>query len=319
MNAAVVRALGTPPRSEEFPEPTAGEGEVIVHVHAASLKPADKQLASGSHYASPRQLPAVCGLDGVGHLSDGQRIFFGGARAPYGAMAERTVVRRAFCFPIPDGVDDDTAAALPNPGVSAWLSLAHRARLAAGENVLILGATGITGTLAVKIAKLLGAGRVVAAGRNPQALDRLLQLGADAIIRLDAPPEQLSQAFVREAGPAGFQVVIDYVWGRPAEIFLGAITRKEFAAVTSETRFVQVGESAGPTISLPAAVLRSTPLTILGTAGIPPGNVLVDAFKQVMTHAAKGELTIVTERVPLAEIETAWQRDPQGRRFVVIP
>lgn len=319
MNAAVLHALGTPPRYEPFPEPNAGDAEVIVHVHAASLKPADKQLASGSHYASPRQFPAICGLDGVGHLDDGQRVFFGGARAPYGAMAERTVVRRAFCFPIPDALDDDTAAALPNPGVSAWLTLSHRARLVQGENVLILGATGITGTLAVKIAKLLGAGRVVAAGRNRQALNKLLQLGADAIIHLDAPPQELADTIVREAGQSGFQIVIDYLWGKPAEIFFGAITRKEFAAVTSETRYVQVGESAGPTISLPAAVLRSAPLTILGTAGIPPGNVLLDAFKQVMTHAEKGELAIATERIPLSDIENAWQRDPKGRRFVIIP
>ena len=319
MNAAVLHALGTPPRYEPFPEPTAAEGEVIVHVRAASLKPADKQLASGQHYASPRQLPAVCGLDGVGHLDDGQRVFFGGTRAPYGAMAERTVVRRAFCFPISDTVDDDTAAALPNPGVSAWLTLAHRAQLAKGENVLVLGATGITGTLAVKIAKLLGAGRVVAAGRNPQALDNLRQLGADAIIRLDTHPQELTEAFIQEGGQSGFQVVVDYLWGRPAEVFLAAITRKEFAAATSETRYVQVGESAGPTTSLSAAVLRSTPLTILGTAGIPPGNVLVDAFQQVMNHAAKGELTIATERVPLADIESVWQRDPKGRRFVIVP
>lgn len=319
MNAAVLHTLGTPPRYEPFSEPTAAEGEVIVHVRAASLKPADKQLASGQHYASPRQFPAICGLDGVGHLDDGQRVFFGGTRAPYGAMAERTVARRAFCFPIPDAVDDDTAAALPNPGVSAWLTLSHRARLAKGENVLILGATGITGTLAVKIAKLVGAGRVVAAGRNPQALDRLHQLGADAIIQLDAPPQELADALMREAGQSGFQVVVDYVWGRPAETFFGAITRKEFVAVTSETRYVQVGESAGPTISLSAAVLRSTPLTILGTAGIPPGNVLVDAFKQVMTHAEKGDLTIATDRIPLADIENAWQRDPKGRRFVIVP
>ncbi|MGB8065076.1 MAG: zinc-binding alcohol dehydrogenase family protein [Candidatus Sulfotelmatobacter sp.] len=319
MHAAVLHALGKPPRHEQFPEPTAGDGEVIVHVHAASLKPVDKQLASGSHYASPREFPLVCGSDGVGHLSDGQRVFFGGTRAPCGAMAQRTVVRRAFCFPVPDGVDDETAAALPNPGVSAWLSLAHRARLAPGENVLILGATGVTGKLAVKIAKLLGAGRVVAAGRNPQALDRLLQLGADAIIRFDVPTNELAEAFVREAGQSGFQVVIDYVWGSPAETFLAAITRKEFALVTSETRFVQVGESAGPTISLPAAVLRSTALTILGTAGIPPRSVLVDALQQVMTHAASGELSIETERVPLADIENAWQRDQTRRRLVVIP
>jgi NADPH:quinone reductase-like Zn-dependent oxidoreductase len=319
MNAAVLRVLGMPPRCEQFPEPIAGEDEVIVQVHAAALKPIDKQLAGGSHYASPSQLPSICGTDGVGQLSDGQRVFFGGARAPYGGMAERTVVRRAFTFAVPEGVDDETAAALPNPGVSAWLSLTFRAKLAAGENVLILGATGVTGKLAIRIAKLLGAGRVVAAGRNQQVLGTLPGLGADAIIHLDASADELREAFVREAGDSGFQVVIDYVWGRPAEAFLNAIARKEFATVKSETRFVQVGESAGPTISLPAAVLRSTALTILGTAGIPPRDVLVDALQQVMAHATAGALHVDTLRVPLADIENAWQRGRDGCRLVVIP
>ena len=145
------------------------------------------------------------------------------------------------------------------------------------------------------------------------------QFGADATIRLDAPAKELGEAFVREAGDSGFQVVIDYVWGRPAEVFLAAVTRKEFAAVKSETRFVQVGESAGQTISLPAAVLRSTTLTILGTAGIPPRNILVEALQQVMAHAASGELRVETQRVPLADIEQTWQRDPKGRRSVIIP
>ena len=319
MDAAILRTLGKPPRCEQFPEPIASDDEVIVHVHAASLKPIDRQLASGSHYASPRELPVVCGSDGVGHRSDGQRVFFGGTRAPYGAMAQRTVVRPVFCFPVPDGVDDETAAALPNPGLSAWLSLAFRAKLKPGENVLILGATGVTGQLAVKIAKLLGAGRVVAAGRNQQVLSSLPQLGADATLCLDTPAQELGDAFVREAGDSGIQVVIDYVWGRPAEVFLAAMTGKEFATIKPETRFVQVGESAGPTISLAAAVLRSRALTILGTAGIPPHNILVDALQQVMSHAASGSLRIVTERVPLADIEHAWQRDQPGRRLVVIP
>jgi len=319
MDAAVLHTLGKPPRCEQFPEPIAGDGEAIVQVHAASLKPIDKQLASGSHYASPHELPVVCGSDGVGHLSDGQRVFFGGTRAPYGSMAQRTVVRRAFCFPVPEGVDDETAAALPNPGVSAWLSLAFRAKLAPGENVLILGATGVTGKLAVKIAKLLGAGRVVAAGLNQQVLSTLDKFGADATIHLDAPSEDLGEAFVREAGESGFQVVIDYVWGRPAEAFLAAITRKKFAVITSETRFVQVGESAGPTISLAAAVLRSAALTIMGTAEIPPRDILVDALQKVMEHAASGGLCVETERVPLADIENAWQRNQPGRRLVVAP
>ena len=234
-------------------------------------------------------------------------------------MAQRTVVPQALTFPVPENVNDETAAALPNPGVSAWLSLAYRAKLAQGENVLILGATGVTGKLAVKVAKLLGAARVVAAGRNQKALSTLHDLGADATISLALPEPELREAFLREAGQSGFQVVIDYVWGRPTETFLAAITRKEFAAMKSETRFVQVGESAAPTITLSAAVLRSTAVTILGTAGIPPFNVLIDAFQQVTAYAANGELQIETERVPLPDVEEVWHRDQPGRRLVIIP
>src|SRR5689334_17045282 len=133
MDAAVLHNLGTPPRCEQFPEPVPGEGEVMVHVHAASLKPVDKQIASGSHYATPRSLPFICGTDGVGHLDDGRRVFFGGCRPPYGALAQRTVVPRAFVFPVPESVSDEVAAAVVNPGVSAWLALAFRAKLAPGE------------------------------------------------------------------------------------------------------------------------------------------------------------------------------------------
>jgi len=318
MHAAVLHAFGKAPHYEEFPEPIAGDDEVIVHVHGASLKPIDKQLASGSHYASARALPLVCGSDGVGHLADGQRVFFGGPRPPYGAMSQRTVVPRTLTFPVPENVNDEMAAALPNPGVAAWLSLTYRAKLRRGENVLIFGATGTTGKLAVRIAKLLGAARVVAAGRNQRALNTLLDLGADATISLTLPDAELSEAFRREIARSGFQVVIDYVWGRPVEVFLAALTRREFAVIKSETRFVQVGESAASTISLPAAVLRSTPLTMMGTAGIPPRDVLLEAFQQIVAYAATGELHIDTERVPLADVENAWQRDQSGRRIVII-
>ena len=318
MKAAVLHALGKPPQFEEFPEPTPGEGEVIIHVRAAALKPVDKQMASGSHYASPRELPIVCGIDGVGTLDDGTRVFFGGPRRPHGAMAESTVLRRAQCFPVPDALADDIAAALPNPGVSAWLTLKSRAKFASGETVLILGATGVTGKLAVQIAKLLGAGRVVAAGRNEQVLSTLHDLGADATIQIDKRGQDLTEAFAREAGEQGFQVVIDYLWGHPTEALLAALTRSEFAAAKSETRLVQVGESAGAAISLRAAVLRSTPLTIAGTAGIPSLDILTEALKQVMAHGANGKLRIDTERVPLADIANAWQRE-QRSRLVVIP
>jgi NADPH2:quinone reductase len=234
-------------------------------------------------------------------------------------MAERTVVRRAQCFPVPADLDDRAAAVIPNPGVSAWLSLKHRARLAPGETVLILGATGVTGKLAVQIAKILGAGRVVAAGRNQQAMSTIHELGADGAVQLDRPDAELIEAFRHEAGEKGFDVVIDYLWGRPTEALLAAITRAEFAVTGSEMRLVQVGESAGPSITLPAAVLRSTALTILGTAGIPPMDVLTEALRQVMDHASRGKLRVESEPVPLSEIESAWDRDVRGRRLVVIP
>jgi NADPH2:quinone reductase len=319
MNAAVLHAFNESPRFEQFSEPIAEENEVIVHVRAAALKPVDKQMANGSHYAAFRELPVVCGTDGVACLDDGTRVFFGGARRPYGAMAERTVLRRVQCFSIPEELDDVTAAAIPNPGVSAWLSLKHSAKLAAGETVLILGATGVTGKLAVQIAKILGAGRVVAAGRNEHVLSTLHELGADSTIRLDKPDEELIAAFRREAGEKRFDVIIDYLWGRPTEALLKAITEREFAIGESETRLVEVGESAGSAITLPAAVLRSTALTILGTGGMPSWDILTDAFQQVMNSAARGTLRIQTEGVPLAEIEDAWERDAHAHRLVVLP
>src|SRR5215472_4998138 len=143
MRAAVLQALGKPPRVAEFPEPTPAEDEVLIDVGAAALKSVDKQLASGTHFASPREFPIVCGTDGLGRLKDGTRVFFGGPRRPYGAIAERTVVRRVQCFSVPDTLDDDTAAAIPNPAVSAWMCLKHSAKLVSGERVLILGATGV--------------------------------------------------------------------------------------------------------------------------------------------------------------------------------
>ncbi len=320
MKAAVLHELGKPPRYQDFPELSPSAEEALVHVRAASLKPVDKQLAAGTHFASPRELPAICGTDGVGILPDGRRVLFGGARRPYGAMAQQTVVPAAYCFPVPEGLDDATAAAIPNPGVSAFLSLTQRAKLAKGEKILIQGATGVTGTLAVQIATQLGAGRVIATGRNLQALQKLRELGADATIQLNQPEDDLRKAFALEAGEAGFNVVLDYVWGRPTEILLSAITRPEFAVINSETRLVQVGESAGPTIALPAAVLRSTAVTITGTAGIPPIDILVAAMRHVLDAAAKRTLQIETESVPLADIEQAWQRpETSGRRLVVIP
>jgi len=322
MNAAVIDDPGKAPRLAEFPEPVAGDGEVIVSVLAAALKPLDKQLASGSHYASQsRKLPYVCGTDGVGRRGDGSRVLFAMPRWPYGAMAERTVVPRNLCLPLEDDVDDRTAAAVFNPGLSAWASLTWRARLTPGETVLVLGATGVTGQLAVQTARLLGAGRIVAAGRNQQVLGSLQQMGADAAIRLDAPGQDLTEAFAREAAPSGFDVIIDYLWGPPSEALLAAITRRDFAAGSSPVRLVQVGESAGPSITLSAAVLRSSRLEILGagSGSAPPAEAWAAALRELMAHVATGKLRIETRRIALGDIETEWTRDQHGSRFVIVP
>lgn len=321
MNAAVLHTLGQPPRYEPFPEPTPAEGEALVHVLAAALKPLDKARADGSHYTSMGALPAVVGVDGAGRLDDGSRVVFAFPRAPFGGMAERTVAARSRCLPIPDGIDDVTAAAVFNPGLSAWGSLAWRAQLAPGETVLILGATGATGQLAVQTAKLLGAARVVAAGRNEEVLQRLPALGADAVIRLGGSDEELAAAFAREAGSTGYQVILDYLWGHPTEVLLSVLTRKELSSATTRVRLVEVGESAGPTITLPAAALRSSRLEIIGagTGSAPPFEAWMDAYHQLMARVARGELRLDVESVPLADVETVWQRNANGRRIVFVP
>jgi len=277
-------------------------------------------LASGQHYASPKQVPFICGVEGVGRLDGGSRVFFGVRRFPNGSMCQRTVVPRSFCWPVPDGVDDVLAAALPNPGLSSWLPLITTARLSPGESVLILGATGVAGQLAIQIAKHLGAARVVAAGRNEAILTGLHKLGADAAIRLDMAEGDLAETFAREGAEGGFDIVLDYLWGRPTQVLLAAMTRKGFPSAHSGTRLVQIGDSAGTSISLPAAALRSAAIMIVGSGMMPPLSVLSDAFQQLMNLAARGELHVDVEPVPLADIERTWTRSGlHGRRLVMIP
>jgi NADPH:quinone reductase-like Zn-dependent oxidoreductase len=320
MNAAVLHSFDRPPQFEPFAEPIPGEGEVLVHVIAAALNPSTRLLASGRHYASPQQLPVVCGVEGVGRLDDGARVFFGVRRAPNGSMCERTAVPRVFCWPVPDGIDDVIAAALPNPALSSWLPLITTAKLAPGENVLILGATGVAGQLAIQIAKHLGAGRVVAAGRNEEALSALHKLGADAAIRLNMSDGELAEAFSKEAGAAGFDVVLDFLWGHPVELFLAAATRRGFPSARSGTRLIQIGDSAGPIISLPAMALRGGAITLSGSGLMPSLSVLSETFEQLMSLAARDQLRINVEPVPLSDVEKAWARNElHGCRLVMVP
>lgn len=321
MKAAVLHTPGQAPRFEDFSDPRPSQDEVLVRVIAASLKNVDKAMASGTHYDSLRELPAICGVDGVALLDDGSRVFCGGCRPPYGMMAEQAVVHRAYCLPVPDGVDDKTAAALPNPALSSWLPLIWRAKLQPGETVLILGATGVAGKLAIQIAKHLGAGRVVAAGRNERVLETLADLGADATIALNQPDRELAASFIREAKQKRFDVVLDYLWGHPTEVLLDALTGHDVMAESDTVRLIEIGEMAGPTISLSASALRSSGIEIYGSGGgSVPHTAIFETFPKLWELAASGKVHIDTEAVPLADIERAWQRsDLAGRRLVVIP
>lgn len=322
MKAAVLHGVGRSPRLESFPEPLAQAGEILVQVKAAALKPVDKQMADGSHYTAFREFPVVCGMDGVGLLENGGRVFFALPRPPYGAMAERTVVPNPRCFPLPDTVDDVTAAAVFNPGLSAWGALKWRAELAPGQSVLVLGATGVTGKIAIQMAKLLGAGRIVAAGRDEEILAALPSLGADETMRIGESMEDLKRDFERLTKVRGFDVIVDYLWGAPAEALLSAIGREDFNAGASRVRWVEVGESAGATLSLAAAALRSSRLELLGAgSGNAPTSpeMWIDAIQSLLANVASGAIRIETEKIPLADVEETWNRKFPGKRVVLIP
>ena len=313
MNAAVVNVLGQPPRYQTFPEPEADDGEVIIQVRAAGLHPIVKALASGSHYAGKGEVPAVPGVDGVGALSNGSRVYFTFPRKPWGSMCERTVAPSSKCLPLPDGLDDLQAAAIANPGMSAWLSLKERAGVVAGETVLVSGATGVAGHLAIQVAKHLGASRVIAAGRNIEAL---AAEDVDSIIALDQPEDAVRDAFAAEAGK-GIDVVIDYLWGRPTELLLEALAKGFSPGGARPTRLVEVGESAGKTITLPGSTLRSIDLKLMGSGfGSVPLDRVLDAIPTLFSLAAAGTLRVATEPVPLADVEAAWSRVEKGRRIV---
>lgn len=320
MHAAVVRAFDAPPCYTTFADAVAAEGELSVTVTAAGLHPVVKAIANGTHYGIMGELPFVPGVDGVGRLDDGSRVFFGMSRSPYGTLAERALAANWMCIPLPEGLDDATAAGIANPAMSSWAALRWRAQLVAGESVLVLGATGVAGRLAVQIAKRLGARRVIAAGRNPQALEMLPGLGADAVISLDQEHDPLVAAFRSEYAGAGVDVVLDYLWGRPAECVLEAISQKGLRKAASRVRFVQIGESAGGTISLRAASLRGSGVELLGS-GLGSASLaqLRAAVEEFFKLATTEPFKFNVKTAPLSDVEALWNSSEQGTRLVFQP
>jgi NADPH:quinone reductase-like Zn-dependent oxidoreductase len=320
MNAAVVHSFESPPRYESFPDPLASEGEVLVDVIAAGLHPIVRALANGSHYGSTGVLPFIPGVDGVGRQQDGTKVYFGAARPPFGTFSERAVASRRMCFPLPKDLDAVTAAGLANPGMSSWVALTQRAKLMRGENLFILGATGIAGQLAVQIAKHLGAKRIIAAGRDREALEAAGQLGADATISLDQEHNTLVSAFRQEWTGPGIDVVLDYLWGPPAEALLEAMSQKGLQHSGRRVRFVQVGDSAGKSITLPGATLRSSAIELLGSGfGSASMDEIFRALAEFFEFAAAAHPKSNIKTAPLRDVEAVWNAREQGARVVFVP
>ena len=324
MRAAVLAGLGDIPAYREVDEPEAGDGTVVADVRAVAVKNIERMLAAGTHYGSRRmELPAVLGMDAVVSLPDGRRVY-AGATPPAGTMAERLVVNPQQVVEIPELVDDASAAALPNGAVSAWFALEFAGQVQAGQNVLVLGATGVTGGFAAQLARhRFGADHVVAVGRDEARLRQLADTAATATIRLGESGIEEEVRRLHREHP--FDLVLDYLWGEPAEQVLRALSGDDLAADVHRTRYVQVGEMAGPTIELPAAALRSAGIELVGQGG---GSVPREAFARVGTEIVpavfdmlrQGTLTLETVCRPLEQVADAWTEPvPSGARMVLRP
>ncbi|HEU5079136.1 MAG TPA: zinc-binding alcohol dehydrogenase family protein [Opitutaceae bacterium] len=315
MKAAIVRNAGEKPAYGDFAEPLPGPGELRINVTAAAISHVVKGRAAGAHYSLSNQFPFVVGIDGVGRLDDGTRVYFILPKEPFGSMAERAVVPSAQCIVLPDGLEDVVAAAIANPGMSSWAAYTERARLKAGETVLVNGATGISGRLAVQIAKHLGARKVIATGRNPSSLQSLKALGADVTISLEENDAALEDRFKQQFAE-GVDVIIDYLWGKSAECLLVAGAKASADAVP--IRFVQLGSVSGSNITLPSAVLRSSPIELMGS-GIGSVSVegLLTATRNLLHATVPNGFKIATKSMPLSDVAQAWANEDLAKRVVL--
>jgi len=322
MKAAVMYQKGELPQYVlDFPEPTIqNDEEVLVSVKAVAIKHFDKGRASGKHYSSdaPKASGRVIGGDGVCLLEDGTRVYGMGVS---GMLAEKATIEKDRMVKLPAGVSDATAAALANAVIGSAMGLRFKARIQAGDVVLINGATGFTGRVAVQLAKHYGAKKVIATGRNQQSLNDLLELGADEIISVKQDDEQFIAQLKEMHTNTPIDVIIDYLWGHTAEMILASLMGN--GSFTHKIRFVSVGSMSGDLIQLSAANLRSVDLQLTGSGlGSWQKDEVRKLFSEILPEmfqlAAAGKLKVETIEVKLADIADLWNLDvPDGRRLVV--
>ncbi|UPK71703.1 zinc-binding alcohol dehydrogenase family protein [Chitinophaga filiformis] len=321
MKAAVMYQQGALPQYVDFPEPAIQhDDELLVTVKAVAIKHFDKASASGRHYSSeaPQQQGRVIGGDGICLLEDGTRVYGVGVS---GMLAEKATIHKDHIAKVPDALDDVLAAALPNAIFGAAMGLKFKAAIQPGDVVLINGATGFTGRIAVQIAKHYGAKRVIATGRNQQSLKDVLALGADDTISILQDDESFKNSIKKIHSETPIDVVIDYLWGHTAEMILACL--KGNGAFTNRIRYVSVGSMAGDIIQLSAANLRSVDLQLTGSGlGAWSKSDIRTLFKEILPEmfelAANGKLTAAVTKVQLKDIAELWNLDvPDGQRLVV--
>ena len=307
MRAAVVRRPGAAPALDQFADPQPGLGVEVATLVAAALNPLDIAIVNDQIPFRLLKPPYVAGYEAVVQLGDGTRRYVGGPPAPYGTLAELVPVPDSAGYPVPADLDPGLAAALGVAGLAGWVALEYHGHLQPGETVLVLGAAGTAGQLAVQSARILGAGRVVGAARGQAAA-----LGADAVV--DLADDQAIDTGLAAAAPGGYDVIVDFLWGVSAP---HAMNHANLGA-----RYIQVGSSAGPTSTISAPVVRNKAITLVGQGmAAASADVRRAAYARMVRHAAEGQITLDLEQTQLADIGQTWERLESGplRKLVVTP
>jgi NADPH2:quinone reductase len=323
MPAAVICQHATPPEHLLRPMPRRGARQALVQVMAAPISPLDLLCASGKSYFGAPKLPYIPGVQGIGivqeadTLAPGQRVWFtcdAGMKPGDGSMAQYCVIEESAALALPEQIESDLAAALGLSAIAAWMALTWRGQLQPGEQVLVLGASGAVGQVAVQAARLLGARRVIAASRDETARTRALSQGADASVDLTGTDVEEISRRIAAACDGPLHLVIDPVWGLPAEAAVRVLAY--------EGRMVNIGAAAGPTARFESATVRSRLHNILGyTNSALTNEQKAKALTEILTHAAAGRCTVERETVPLAQAAAAWERQAAfaRRKLILVP